>query len=205
MKKVLKCSYCHKNGHDSLHCYKKMWDKRLGRGKYKDMGKKHPLEANRSRSKGGLDGNGKVIPKRTKMSKGETYERRKLIRELDRVTSLVVRLGSADKEGYIICYTCGKRLHWKQAHCCHLWKRRRMQTRWELDNLEAGCPHCNVVLNGNYEVYMPKKREELGEDRYWELYRKAHSSGKVTTIEMREQLKEMNAKLADILKQRKNQ
>lgn len=199
MKKVktMKCSYCHKTGHTQLTCYKKAWDIRLGRGKYK-----YALQGSESRSKGLLGSKTVKTPSRTKMSKTEQSERRKLIKELDRVTSLVVRLGSADKQGYCFCYTSGKRIPWNQLDAGHCFSRRHTNTRWDLDNIRPQSRYDNRILSGNYEVYLPKMRKELGEERYWALYRKAHSTRKVTTLEMRTQLEEMNARLKEIIRER---
>lgn len=188
--KTPKCKYCHKLGHYESSCWKKAWDYRLNRGKMRS-------KASNSRSKVGLGS------KAGKLSSSEQNERRKLIKELDSVTSLVVRLDACDGKGMITCYTCGVRIPWKQAHCCHFWKRRRFNTRWDLENLRAGCPRCNVTLNGNYEVYLPKLRKELGEEKYWELSRRAHSTQKVTTLEMRELLDSRTQELKTIIGTRK--
>lgn len=129
-----RCSYCGKKNHTSVSCYKRAWDKRLGRGKYKTS-----LNPSKSVSKAGLGSEMNKIPSRTKMTRSEASERRKLIKELDKYTSLVVRLGPANKSGKVQCYTCGKILPWNQVDNGHFWKRRRMMTRWDLDNLRPQC------------------------------------------------------------------
>lgn len=188
--KTPKCKYCHKTGHYESSCYKKAWDYRLNRGEMRS-------KASNSRSKVGLG------PKMGKLSSSEQNERRKLIRELDRVTSLVVRLGSADRQGFCTCYTSGKKIPWNQLDAGHCFSRRHINTRWDLDNIRPQSRYDNRILSGNYEVYLPKLRKELGEEKYWELSRRAHSTQKVTTLEMREKLKEMNQKLKEVLEKRK--
>lgn len=44
--------------------------------------------------------------------------------------------------------------------------------------------NCNRLLNGNYEVYDVKIRQELGDERCDELWQLARSSKKINTSEL---------------------
>jgi len=50
--------------------------------------------------------------------------------KLDKIFSKYIRL--RDSNGGIgQCCTCGKKLHWKEAHCGHFISRRHLATRWD--------------------------------------------------------------------------
>lgn len=118
---------------------------------------------------------------KSRPSTSSSYERQKLIKELDKAVSLYVRQKGMDKFGYNTCYTCGARLPWRQLDCGHYIKRRYLQTRWELNNVRPQCQICNRNLNGNYKVYEPKIRQELGTDFVQKMWDKALSGEKIST------------------------
>ena len=67
-----------------------------------------------------------------------------LIRKADTVTSEYIRRKYADDTGHLKCVTCGKHMHWKEAHCAHFIGRSAKATRWLEENLHPACPSCNV-------------------------------------------------------------
>lgn len=67
-----------------------------------------------------------------------------LIDKADKVTSLYIRQKFADHAGNVVCVTCGRHLHWKDAHCAHYIERAAKATRWLEENLHPACPSCNV-------------------------------------------------------------
>lgn len=119
-----------------------------------------------------------------KVSSTDLSYRRKIIAELDRITSIVVRQRGCDRNGYNTCYTCGAKYHWKDLDCGHYIKRGYMQTRWELANLRPQCRHCNRILSGNYSIYERKIRQELGTDEVQKLWDRAYKTDKISTIEL---------------------
>ena len=76
-----------------------------------------------------------------------------LVRKLDSVFSRFIRMKSADEGGTVTCVTCGKLLHWKEAHCAHFISRRHMATRWSEINCNCCCSRCNVFEHGALEEY----------------------------------------------------
>ena len=82
---------------------------------------------------------------KSKQSKGKKVSRLTLRRKLDRLTSLVVRIGAADKSGRVTCYTCPKRMHWKKAQAGHFQSRAKMSIRWDYErNIRPQCGQCNM-------------------------------------------------------------
>lgn len=67
-----------------------------------------------------------------------------IVAKADAVTSLYIRQKHADSSGHLSCITCGKLLHWKDAHCAHYIERSAKATRWLEENLHPACPSCNV-------------------------------------------------------------
>lgn len=66
-----------------------------------------------------------------------------LIKEADTAFSIFIRLRDADERGTITCPTCGSRVFWRDADCCHLIGRAHMATRFEEMNAVGGCQECN--------------------------------------------------------------
>lgn len=107
-------------------------------------------------------------------------DKKELGKELDRLVSLVVR-NSENK-----CFTCGKRLKFKQRQAGHYIPRGVSRLRWNLHNVHVQCNHCNVDLGGNLKEYSkrldPKTRAWL--DDCYERYKKGRLPA-LNTTEMR--------------------
>lgn len=69
---------------------------------------------------------------------------------LDKLTSCIVR--NREKK----CFTCGKRLLFKDRQAGHYVPRVVLKTRWQLENVHVQCAKCNVGLGGNLGVYAEK-------------------------------------------------
>lgn len=120
-----------------------------------------------------------------KRRKTSSSERKLLVQRLDRLASLYVRRKNSHC-GKAQCYTCGKVDNWKNMDCGHSVPRRYIGTRWDLDGLRVQCVECNRYKRGNYQVFYPKLRRELGDIRYDELWMKARTISKIQVIELRE-------------------
>lgn len=66
-----------------------------------------------------------------------------LIKEADTAFSEFIRLRDADDTGRITCVSCGTRVLWRQADCCHYIDRGQMSTRYDEMNAAGGCRSCN--------------------------------------------------------------
>jgi hypothetical protein len=115
-----------------------------------------------------------------------------LIKEADTQISLYVRLTAADDRGTVTCVSCGARLYWGDADCCHYIDRGHMATRYDLVNLAPGCVDCNQF---NPDDHKAKFREYIVA-KYGEKAIEILEVGRhLTTKWMRHQLEEMIAEL----------
>ncbi len=73
--------------------------------------------------------------------------------ELDAIVSKVVRLGSADSMGMVLCVTCCVRKHWKEMQCGHFQKRGNLTTRYDMKNLGVQCRTCNCFNDGEEDKF----------------------------------------------------
>ena len=183
MSKQPTCKHCGSHSHWSYMCFQNPKRKSAIKRKY-------------SQYKAGK------VPKRDKLLSDEkSLDRKRLILELDRYCSLCVRLGASNRYGVVSCYTCGKKIPWRQAHCCHFISRRFGGTRFDFQNLRAGCENCNVALHGNLEVYRQRLAREIGEKAIAELEMKKNN--KISTPELKEMLEIVKQKYKNIVEEKK--
>lgn len=83
-----------------------------------------------------------------------------LIKEADDVFSKWVRLSAADKDGFIYCYICGKKVRWQDGEAMHYVKRGNLFLRYDPRNVKAGEEDCNRFKYGNYIKYAQKLEQE---------------------------------------------
>ena len=122
-----------------------------------------------------------------------------LIKKVDEQVSLYVRLTAADQFGAITCISCGQRVFWKDAHCCHFKDRYNMATRFFLPNLAAGCVDCNVY---NHYEHITMWQNKLSPAILNMLDERSHSLYKFTRPELEDLLNEFTEKVAQRRKQK---
>lgn len=198
MKKKKVCPYCGKFGHFGYQCYQK---NKILYQQRKRSNSKMRSKAPNSPYKASLPSKTYKVSSRSNVAK---YGRKKLIKELDKYTSLICRLKSADAQGVASCYTCGRRDIWRNFDCGHYIKRSFQHTRWLQEDVRCQCIFCNRYKNGNYQLYEPKIKAELGEDEVLKLWDKAYSREKISTPELAEMLKEMKKDFAKLVEERKS-
>jgi hypothetical protein len=76
-----------------------------------------------------------------------------LIKKLDKIFSVFIRLESTDREGYAICFTCSRKEYWRKIQCGHFQSRRFMSTRFHVLNCRPQCYACNIGLSGNQYAF----------------------------------------------------
>ncbi len=111
--------------------------------------------------------------------KKSTKSLAKLKKELDSWFSKYIRLKYADHTGNVKCYTCGKTLHWKQAHCGHFVPRHYLATRWDENNCRVQEVGCNVFGNGQILEFEEKLIKEIGQKKVDEIKKKRHQITKL--------------------------
>ena len=119
-------------------------------------------------------------------------ERKKIIKKLDELFSLIIRARG-------VCFTCGSR---ENLSCGHLITRAIYNTRWDFDNAECQCFRCNLLHEYQPEIFTQKYIQTYGIEKYNNLVKKAHSSKKMTTIDLLQILDnlEMKARQMGVLK-----
>lgn len=109
-----------------------------------------------------------------------------LIRKADAITSTHIRMKYADSFGAVKCVTCGKVMHWKEAHCAHFIGRSAKATRWLEENLHPACPSCNVFRKEfhmrEYTLFMEDFYGRKFVDELRELERQTLSAGQVRAL-----------------------
>lgn len=80
--------------------------------------------------------------------------------DLDRVVSRIVRIGEADSNGNVSCFTCGATNHFTKMQCGHFIPRANKALRWELTNLRTQCVSCNEHKDGNSKVFAERLDKE---------------------------------------------
>lgn len=117
--------------------------------------------------------------------------RQTLIRKLDEVFSLYVRLRDSKefRFEYFRCPTCGKVKPFEQADCCHYVKRSCMALRWSEMNCHIGCRHCNRYLDGNLLEYRKWMVKKYGEQKVDLLEASRHRIKKWSAFELEEMIK----------------
>jgi len=101
---------------------------------------------------------GKVAPRKSKRP-----SRSKLVKELDRVFSIWVRRSRADKEGMVVCYTSGVKVHWTKIQNGHYVSRAVYSLRWSEDNCRPQSFAENIMKHGNHITFRENLVKELGE------------------------------------------
>lgn len=102
-------------------------------------------------------------------------DRKKLIRELDKYFSLIVR--EKNKK----CFTCGSM---QNLTCGHLITRSNYITRWDFDNAETQCVSCNLTHEYRPEIFTNAYIEKYGLEKYQKLVEKSRRSKKYLNFEL---------------------
>lgn len=183
MAKKGKCKFCGSEFHWSYQC-------RLNPKRGKTLARKYKQACKTGKT-----------PKHDKLLSNQPLDRKRLIMELDRYCSLIVRISASNQFGILSCYTCGKRIPWKMADCSHFISRQWGGTRFDLTHLRACCQFCNRDLHGNLKVFRKNLIKEIGQEKVDELGRKKFQ--RISTPELQEMLKEMKIKYKNLVEEKK--
>lgn len=102
-----------------------------------------------------------------------------LKKELDVVFSRFIRLRDSRPDDFGYCYTCGKRIHYKEGHCGHFVPRNILTTRWLESNCKLQCVGCNLYGNGKILDFEENLVKELGQEEVDILKARRHQVMKV--------------------------
>lgn len=128
--------------------------------------------------------------KSKKKAKSRSWWRKKTVLDFNKY----IRLLKSDKNGYCVCVTCGKRLHYKKAHAGHF----QHGLHFIEDNQHPQCVRCNMFLSGNLSKYTLYMIDKYGRKRVDELIREGNKVHKYGIPYLRELRKEIRKKIKEL-------
>jgi hypothetical protein len=148
-------------------------------------------------SKGLCKAHSTIVSTQKRIAKFETEEEGEdftnLVDDLDMWFSRYVRLRYADNEGFVHCFTSGKKMRWQRAQCGHYISRKHFATRWLPDNCRPQSEYDNCNLSGNLEVFKKKLEEEKSGITEW-LLEQSREVVKPTRDELKEMIIDFRTK-----------
>jgi hypothetical protein len=139
--------------------------------------------------------------------KGKKVSLKKLKKRAWDMCSKFIRLSSADEDGYVYCYTCGKRAKWNDGmQAGHGIAGRNNAVLFMVEVIRPQCVGCNYFGKGQTKKFTERLIEDSGEERYEELLHQAQQPLKRTAqdyIDLYEEYKDLLAEL-DTREQLKN-
>lgn len=106
-----------------------------------------------------------------KRKKGKTD----LVKRLDKVFALYIRLRDCMPNGFGRCISCGKIKPYRELDCGHFFGRSNMATRFDEDNCSAECQGCNRASSDHLIYYQENLIRKIGVARFSTLRERAHS------------------------------
>ena len=110
--------------------------------------------------------------------------RKSLIRKIDKVFSEYIRKRDSNKDGYGLCCTCAKKIHYKDAHAGHFMSRRHYATRWDEENVALQCAGCNTFRGGEQYKFALYLNDKYKCDKATELLVKSRESIKLSILDL---------------------
>ena len=124
----------------------------------------------------------KVAKKSTSKSK------QNLVKKLDRVFALYIRLRDVMPNGYVRCISCGQIKKFEDVDCGHFHSRTHMATRFNEDNCHAECKYCNRFSADHLIAYQRNLIQKIGQQKFDVLNVKAHSTCHFLNSELKEMI-----------------
>lgn len=124
--------------------------------------------------------------------------RKTLIRKLDKLFSEYIRKRDTDVNGYGLCCTCAKRIHYKEGHCGHFMSRRHYATRWDPENVNLQCVSCNSFNSGEQYKFALFLNDKYKTDKASELLVKSRESAKFSISDLQEKIDFFKSLLQDL-------
>ena len=107
-----------------------------------------------------------------------------LVKKLDRVYALYIRLRDCMPSGYGRCIACGRIKPFSELDCGHYFSRTHMATRWDEDNTHIECRFCNRMSADHLIGYRDNLIRKIGAGRYDRLNLMAHSTKHWLDVEL---------------------
>ena len=94
-----------------------------------------------------------------------TPTKQSLVKKLDRIFQLYIRLRDVNSQGAFRCISCGKYKPFTQMDAGHFIGRASMSLRYSELNVFGQCRYCNRMLNGNLLDYRRSLVKKFGEEK----------------------------------------
>ena len=158
---------------------------------YSSLKRKKPLKA-----KSPL----KAKPKDKAQPKKRQKSRSTLIKELDNVFSLFIRLRDSKPYGfkYFKCPTCGRILPFEEADCSHYYGRMHMNTRYDEMNCHSECRAGNRFDSSHLIAYGEWMMQTYGPQKMALLKLKANTNKKWECWELEQMIKYYKARIEQL-------
>lgn len=125
-----------------------------------------------------------------------------LVKKLDRVFSLYIRLRDAMPNGYTRCISCGKIKTFDDVDCGHFYSRTHMATRYDEDNCNAECKFCNRFSADHLIAYQTNLIRKIGMSRFDKLGLRAKSTCHWLDSELEERIKYYSQKVNELSREK---
>ena len=139
------------------------------------------------------------LKKSKKPTNKKAPTRKQIVKKLDDIFSMYIRLSAADEDGNVYCVTSGAFGHWKTMQAGHFYTRGRYPTRWDETNVHVQSVHSNIFLKGDYINYTRFMIDKYGREYVDELELKSLSGTKFSTPVLREMIAEYEEKVRKLL------
>ena len=114
--------------------------------------------------------------------------RKNLVKRLDTVFSLYIRLREADNE-MVKCFTCEKVSHYKKnMQCGHFQSRAKYSTRWDPNNCQVQCYGCNVMQQCRQYQFGLNLEQKYGKGTAEKLLIKSQKTVKYSNEDLQEMI-----------------
>lgn len=87
------------------------------------------------------------MKRETMLKRFDGWTLHKCVQTVARDLQLLVRLESADMNGFVSCCSCGMRDHYKKMNGGHYVSRKFKATILDRENVHAQCVRCNIIDN----------------------------------------------------------
>jgi len=118
-----------------------------------------------------------------------------LIKEADRLFSLLVRQRDINEIGLVKCCTCGKIHYWRKMDNGHFLPRQHQSTRFDEKNTGPQCTDCNHFHEGCQFRFSQYLNEKYGEGTAEAMEIKSKMTCKRTAFDLKYMINEFKTEL----------